>query len=138
MAWLEERRDGVPCSRPAVVHLDYHPGNVLLRDDGSVAVIGWIQVGVDDLRLDLAWMLLLLGVYEWAEWRSTALAEYERLAGSQVEGLAYFDVLACAKRLGSVIVSLLEGPEKMGMRPGAEMMMLRQMAALGSVHDLLV
>jgi aminoglycoside phosphotransferase (APT) family kinase protein len=138
MTWLEERRDGVPCSRPAVVHLDFHPANVLLRDDGSAAVVDWTQVGVDDPRLDLAWTLLLVGVYEGAEWRTPILAEYERLAGFRVEGLAYFDVLACAKRLGSVIVSLLEGPETMGMRPEAVAMMRQQMGPLGSVYDLLV
>jgi aminoglycoside phosphotransferase (APT) family kinase protein len=138
MAWLEERRDGVPCSRPAVVHLDFHPGNVLLRDDGSAAVVDWTQVDVADLRLDLAWMLLLIGIYEGAEWRTHVLAEYERLAGSAVEGLAYFDVLACVKRLGSVVISLLEGPEKMGMRPEAVAMMRQQMGPLGSVYDLLV
>ena len=138
LTWLEERRDGVPCSRPAVVHLDFHPGNLLLLDDGSAAVVDWTQVGVSDLRLDLAWTMLLIGTHEGAEWRTHVMAEYERLAGSRVEGLAYFDVLACVKRLGSVVVSLLEGPEKLGMRPGAEAMMRQQMGPLGSVYDLLV
>jgi aminoglycoside phosphotransferase (APT) family kinase protein len=138
LRWLEERRDGVPCSRPAVVHLDFHPANVLLRDDGSASVIDWTQVGVSDPRLDLAWTLLLIGTYEGAEWRPRVLEEYERLAGAPVEGLAYFDVMACVKRLGSVVVSLLAGPEKMGMRPGAEAMMRQQMGPLGRVYDLLV
>jgi aminoglycoside phosphotransferase (APT) family kinase protein len=138
MAWLEERRGDVPCSRPAVVHLDYHPANVLLRDDGSAVVIDWTQVGVDDPRLDLAWTLLLICAYEGPGWRTPVLAEYERLAGFRVEGLAYFDVLACAKRLGSVVVSLLEGPERMGMRPEAVAMMRQQMGPLGRVYDLLV
>jgi aminoglycoside phosphotransferase (APT) family kinase protein len=138
LRWLEERRDGVPCSRPAVVHLDFHPANVLLRDDGSASVIDWTQVSVSDPRLDLAWTLLLIGTYAGAEWRPHVLEEYERLAGTPVEGLAYFDVMACVKRLGSVVVSLLAGPEKMGMRPGAEAMMRQQMGPLGRVYDLLV
>jgi hypothetical protein len=100
--------------------------------------MGWLGVGVADRRLDLAWTLLLIGIYEGVEWRAPVLEAYERLAGAPVEGLAYFDVLACVKRLGSVIVSLLEGPEKIGMRPGAAAMMRQQMGPLGSVYDLLV
>jgi hypothetical protein len=29
-------------------------------------------------------------------------------------------VAACLRRLGSIVLSLSEGPEKLGMRPGAE------------------
>jgi aminoglycoside phosphotransferase (APT) family kinase protein len=39
LEWLEARRDQVPCLRPAPVHGDYHPANVLLRDDGSAVVL---------------------------------------------------------------------------------------------------
>jgi aminoglycoside phosphotransferase (APT) family kinase protein len=39
--WLEERRDEVPCRQPSLVHGDFHPYNILLRDDGSAVVIDW-------------------------------------------------------------------------------------------------
>lgn len=37
--WLEKRRDLVPCERPSVIHWDYHPGNILLCDDGAAVVV---------------------------------------------------------------------------------------------------
>lgn len=138
LEWLEARRDQVPCLRPAPVHWDYHPGNVLLRDDGSAVVIDWTQIDVSDPRFDLAWTLLLVSSYEGAEWRNRILEEYERLAGARVEQMEWFEVCACGKRVFSVAISLLAGAEKLGMRPGAVEMMRQQMWALGRVYDLLV
>jgi hypothetical protein len=45
---------------------------------------------------------------------------------------------ACVKRLLSVVVSLSDGAEKLGMRPGAEAAMREQMGALHRVYDLLL
>ena len=38
----------VPCRHPALVHGDFHPNNILLREDGSAVVIDWagLQKGV--------------------------------------------------------------------------------------------
>jgi len=138
LEWLEARRGDVPCARPSVVHLDFHPANILLRDDGSAVVLDWTQVGVSDARFDLAWTLLLVGAYEGTAWRERVLREYERLAGNPVEQLGYFDVAACLKRLLSVVVSLSDGAEELGMRPGAEAVMKAQIGALHVVYDLLL
>ena len=137
LAWLEGRRDYVPCKRPSPVHLDFHPGNILLRDDGSAVVIDWTQIRISDFRFDLAWTLLLIGTYEGMEWRETILREYEGLADTKVEQIEYFDVFACTKRLASVAISLSEGPEKMGMRPEAAAIMKQQMGATERVYNLL-
>ena len=138
LEWLEARRAQVPCLRPSLIHWDYHPGNVLLRDDGSTVVIDWTQVEISDPRFDLAWTLLLVGSHESMEWRAFILREYERLAGARVEQLEYFDVAACTKRLASVYFSLSLGPEKLGMRPDAVAMMKQQMGAHKKVYDLLL
>ena len=136
--WLEARRDQVPCYRPSFVHLDYHPGNILLRDDGTAIVIDWTQVDISDPRFDLAWTLLLVSVHEGAGSRDVILKEYERLAGTRIEQIEYFDVFACIKRLYSVLVSLSQGPETMGMRPEAVAQMQQQMGATRKVYDLLL
>ncbi len=136
--WLEARRDQVPCHRPAFVHQDLHPENVLLRDDGTAIVIDWTQVDVSDPRFDLAWTLLLVSVFEDSKWRDVILAEYERLAGVRVEQIEYFDVFACVKRLFSVLVSLSEGAQAMGMRPEAVEKMREQMDTTRKVYDLLL
>jgi aminoglycoside phosphotransferase (APT) family kinase protein len=138
LEWLEARHDEVPCHRPAVVHGDFHPANMLWRDDGSAVVIDWTSIDVSDARFDLAWTLLLIDAYEDAAWRGRILEEYERLAGVAVEGLEFFDVFACLRRLFSVMVSVSGGAETLGMRPGAEEVMKQQAGPLKRVYDLLL
>jgi aminoglycoside phosphotransferase (APT) family kinase protein len=60
VAWLEERREAVPCLQPSLVHGDFHPNNILLREDGSAVVIDWAGLQASDARFDLAWTLLLV------------------------------------------------------------------------------
>jgi aminoglycoside phosphotransferase (APT) family kinase protein len=136
LAWLETRRDRVPCARPAPVHLDFHPANLLLRADGSATVIDWTQIQVSDPRFDLAWTLMLVGAAEGWPWRDRILAEYERLAGAPTQELDWFEVAACGKRLFSVIVSFAAGPETLGMRPEAVELMRKQFGALRNVYQL--
>jgi aminoglycoside phosphotransferase (APT) family kinase protein len=136
--WLEKRRDDVPCPRPSVTHQDYHPENVLVRDDGLAVIIDWTNVAISDARFDLAWTLVLVSSYEGIEWRDRMLQEYERLAGAKVEQFEVFEVAACARRLASVVISLADGPEKMGMRPDAVTMMRQQLWALERVYELLL
>jgi aminoglycoside phosphotransferase (APT) family kinase protein len=136
--WLEARRDELSCLRPSPVHLDFHPNNILIGSDGSAGVIDWGNIDVSDSRFDLAWTLVLVSSYEGAEWRDRILREYERLAGTKVEQIECFEVFACAKRLASVVISLLDGPEKLGMRPDAVAMMKQQMGAVRRVYDLLL
>ena len=138
LEWLEARRGEVPCLRPSPIHWDYHPGNVLLRDDGSAVVIDWTQFDVSDSRFDLAWTLLLVSSYEGPQWREPILREYERLTGARVEQIAYFDAAACFKRLYSIALSISDGAEKLGMRPGAEAEMKRQGGAIQRIYDLLL
>lgn len=138
LEWLEARRDQVPCPRPSATHWDYHPNNVLLRDDGSAVVIDWTGFDISDSRFDLAWTLVLANSYLGVEWRNRILQEYERLTGAKVKQIEYFEVFACGRRLFSVMVSLSEGAEKLGMRPEAVTMMKQQMGAVKRVYGLLL
>jgi aminoglycoside phosphotransferase (APT) family kinase protein len=137
LAWLAAHHDEVPCRRPAPVHHDFHPNNILCRPDGSAVVIDWTGLIISDPRLDLAWTLLLLGSHGLPAHRDAALSEYERQWGVPVERLEYFDVLACARRLGSVALSFLAGPETLSMREDAREAMRGQFPALSRVADLL-
>ena len=136
--WLEAHRNEMPCVMPTPVHLDYHASNVLLSDDGNPVVIDWTQIEISDPRFDLAWTLLLMGSHRDEERRQLILSEYERQLGAKVESLDYFDVAACLKRLGSVAISLVHGPEKLGMRPEAVEAMKAEADSLRKVYDLLV
>ena len=138
LGWLDARLAAVSNWRLARVHLDFHPGNVILRPDGSPVVIDWTGPNIADPRLDLAWTLLLAGAYAGAGWREGILREYERLVGSPVEDLDFFDTACCAKRLHDVTASVTFGADAMGMRPGAEQMMREQMPATRWVYALLL
>jgi aminoglycoside phosphotransferase (APT) family kinase protein len=134
LRWMEARQSDVPCSRLSVTHGDYHPNNVLLRPDGSPCVIDWPNVDVGDYRMDLAWTLLLTSTYRNPEMRSLLLSEYERGAGRAVERIEYFEVLASARRLYGIYISLKSGPERLGMRPESALLMREQADHIQNVY----
>jgi aminoglycoside phosphotransferase (APT) family kinase protein len=138
LRWIVQRRDLAPCERPSVIHGDFHPFNVLVRDDGSAVVIDWTGAGVSDARFDLAWTLTLASAYHGREWRDRILKEYEQAMGSTAREIEVFEVCAYARRLFDITVSLTEGPEKLGMRPQAVEMMRREMGAARRVYELLI
>jgi aminoglycoside phosphotransferase (APT) family kinase protein len=138
MEWLETRRDEVPCTHPSLNHNDFHPGNVLLCEDGTAAVVDWPHMGISDARFDLAWTLVLITGYEGKVWRDRILSEYERLAGGRVEGIEYFEVFASVRRLFDLLVSLSEGAETLGMRPGAQENMMQRLDAYKAIYHLLL
>lgn len=135
--WLEERRDHLPCSRPSPVHQDFHPGNVIVLEDGSAVVIDWTAFSVTDPRFDLAWTLILTYAYAGSWMRDAILQEYERLSGAEVQQIETFELIACTRRLYDVATSLAQGAESRGMRPEAVEMMRQQMGATARVYELL-
>ena len=135
--WLEEHQHLVQPGPAVPAHWDFHPENVLLDNDGDAVVIDWTSFELTDYRFDLAWTLLLIGSHEGMQWREVILRNYERLSGRKVEGLEYFDAACALRRLFSVVASVIYGPEKLGMRPGAQDIMRRQAPALRKVYNLL-
>lgn len=133
--WLVARRDRAACRHPAVVHLDFHPENVLLRPNGSVAVIDWTQVTVSDPRFDLASTLVLIGSIMGDAWRGRVLAEYERVAGAPTQELPFFETFSCLRRLLLVAIVVHHGPEKLGLRGDVRSRMQRQRKPLRRVYD---
>jgi len=135
--WLNERSLSVRWSRPSLIHWDYHPWNVLLRNDGAPFIIDWTSAEVLDFRFDLAWTLLLIRTHAHRRMARSVLNEYVRIAGHRIEHLDFFEVAACARRLFSISVSLSDGAERMGMRPGAETVMKESAGPLKQVYALL-
>jgi aminoglycoside phosphotransferase (APT) family kinase protein len=134
--WLEVHLLKLQNSRLSALHWDYHPGNVILRPDDSLIVIDWTGLQVSDPRFDLAWTLMLITAYEGYQWRKPILDSYELHAGEQIDGIEFFDVAACLRRLFSIAVSISAGAEQMGMRPGAEKIMENQQEPIQAVYDL--
>lgn len=69
--------------------------------------------------------------------REIVLGEYERIAGYKMEQLEYFEVAAYLRRLFGISVSLSDGADKLGMRPGAETVMRQNASHIGGVYTLL-
>ncbi len=137
LKWLEDRILHVPCERLSIVHGDYHPNNIILTDDGTAYVIDWTNINIADFRTDLAWTLLLTSTYGNPEAYTIILNEYEKISGKKVEQMDYFIVFASARRLFSILVSIKMGPGKLGMRPGAEDMIKRNVKHIKAVYKLL-
>jgi aminoglycoside phosphotransferase (APT) family kinase protein len=135
--WLENRRDTVPCERPGPIHWDFHPNNILLRNDGRAFVIDWTQLEVSDPRFDLAWTMILAASHIDPIWQDRVLSEYGRILGRSVINNEYFVVAGCLKRLGTIYLSFLLGPESMGMRPEARALMEAQLPAIQKVYAML-
>jgi len=138
LSWLEERRDNVPCVRPAVMHGDFHMSNVLVREDGSMVVLDWTGCQVSDPRLDLALALVLISAYGTEERRRFYLREYERMAGTQISNIEWFEVLACVWRLRAITMALAQGPGKLGWRADVESTILQNKTIIRNIYDFLV
>jgi aminoglycoside phosphotransferase (APT) family kinase protein len=138
LAWLEERRDEAPCFKPAVIHGDFHAGNVLIRGDASLIVIDWTGCHVSDARFDVARTLLVVRAYGSEEARKLYLAEYERLAGEKLQHFDWFAALACSLRLRDVAIALSKGPEKLGWRSDVGTTVMEHMAAHRQTYDFLL
>jgi aminoglycoside phosphotransferase (APT) family kinase protein len=136
--WLEDHIADLEKSYPAVLHWDFHPENIILQPDGSMVVIDWTGLQVSDLRFDLAWTLMLITAYEGGYWRTPFIESYERAAGESFPNMEFFDVAACTRRLFSIAGSISAGAEKLGMRPGAEETMRKQIEPARAVNKLLL
>ncbi len=132
--WLQAKAENIASQGLSITHGDFHPENILLRDDGAAFVIDWTNKDISDYRLDLAWTLLLIGT-EWAgELRDSVLKEYERLAGQPAEDIEFFEVVACTRRLVDITASLLNGATTMGMKPGAETAMRQKVKQIRAIY----
>ena len=101
--------------RPVPIQQDFHPGNILVRPDGTAVVIDWAHFTVSDSRFDLAWTLMLAHAHGWAGMRDLILKGYEKHLGKPVEQIEASEAVACARRLSDITISLAMGPQHLGM-----------------------
>jgi len=107
--WLEERVELGATTQLCVMHNDYHPLNLLLREsNGKLSIIDWSFAEIGDYRLDLAWSLLLFGVSMGVQYRKPMIEAYEDIAGAHVDNLEYFEVLKFTARMLTIATWLDE------------------------------
>ncbi len=93
-------RDGFPRLQPvapALVHLDYWPGNVLWEGDRISAVVDWEEAALGDPAIDVAYCrmdIVLRGLERAAD---EFLRAYEAEAGRPAANLAFWELAAAAR-----------------------------------------
>lgn len=102
--WLEQRQQAVPCERPAILHRDYHPWNVLVDTTEKLWIIDWDwQIG--DARFDLAWTCMLMRRSNFDAFSSAVRDEYAQQSDRSLNELTYFEVLTTVRWLLNVLPS---------------------------------
>jgi aminoglycoside phosphotransferase (APT) family kinase protein len=131
LAWLCRRRPS-PGEPPGLLHLDFHPGNLLMHAGRCAAVLDWGDADVGDRHADVAYALLMIEtapVDQATTWdrlsvpvgrwllRQGYLAAYRRLLPLDPGRLRYYQAWAALRRLAVVGQWLHAGPESTGYRP---------------------
>ncbi|HEV3261361.1 MAG TPA: phosphotransferase [Gemmataceae bacterium] len=144
--WLRARRPELSAP-PSILHLDFHPLNLIRRADGSLAVIDWTYADVGDPHADVATTLMLMQcvpVQGKDPWERLAirwgrpmlwwqyLHAYRRRAPLDWGRLAYYRPYAALRRLARYGRWLHAGPEVTGSKPSLlEHLSPAHLAALG-------
>jgi len=133
MAWLHAHQP--PPEPSCMVHLDYHPRNILVRDGRCAAVLDWSEADIGDRHADVAialfiidavsveelslWDRLVMPIGRWLTHRRY-LRAYRRLLPVDPIRLHYYQAWAALRRLTWYGQWLAEGARVMGFKPGAE------------------
>jgi aminoglycoside phosphotransferase (APT) family kinase protein len=119
----------------SLLHLDYHPQNVLVRGFRVTGIIDWANAAIGDRHFDAATTAVILSTsaMEHPRWmRDNAagnnlrrvfnalyLALYHASAPMELRRLRYYQGLAGTLRLSMLGMMRTRGPQSVGFRPGA-------------------
>jgi aminoglycoside phosphotransferase (APT) family kinase protein len=133
LKWLEEHQVGV-CEPPSIVHLDFHPANLMVQGRQCGAVLDWCESDVGDRHADLAVSIVLInstpltGLSFWQRaatiggrslLRDYYLASYRRRLPVDNERLHYYLAWAILRRLARWGTWLRDSPLVTGSKPSA-------------------
>ncbi len=133
LRWLESHRPPDP-DAPSLLHLDFHPVNLLARADGDCCVLDWSEADVGDRHADIAMTTMLLRyapveglraherlmapLTRWFLARRYRIG-YRRCAPINRDRLRYYLAWAALRRLATYGTWLRAGPLTNGSKPGA-------------------
>ncbi len=119
IGWLRRKVDLIVESPLCLIHQDFHPRNIILREDDSPVVIDWSGCTVGDFREDLCWTGLLAGTFIDEALKQEIYDSYAKYSARELLDLPYFEVFAGLRRIADVAVTLRAGASARGMRPEA-------------------
>jgi aminoglycoside phosphotransferase (APT) family kinase protein len=129
--WLITNRPD-PAQDLSIVHLDYHPLNLILEKNRSLAVLDWNEADLGDRHADVGTTMMLMdclpGVKVTPLERSMLgagrsyfvhryFSTYRRHLPIDLNKLLYYRALAALRRLCNYGRWLQDGPEMSGIKP---------------------
>jgi aminoglycoside phosphotransferase (APT) family kinase protein len=132
LEWLEEHRPSKP-AQPSIIHLDFHPMNMLCRWRRCTGILDWSDADVGDRHADVASSLVLIRsapdaiaktLYQWLWtlpgrwlfWKSYLHAYRNRLPLDE-QKLAYYMAWAALRRLCRRGMCVCTSPQANGCKP---------------------
>lgn len=122
-------------AEPSIVHMDYHPLNVLVSGTRVTGVIDWVNTDVGDRHLDAAMTAAILSssAFEHPRWMrdnvigntlrtifaSMYIPLYHAMARLNFERFHYCQAVAALLRLSMLGMMKVRGPETVGFRSEA-------------------
>jgi aminoglycoside phosphotransferase (APT) family kinase protein len=131
LEWLQAHQPDPP-SRPCILHLDFHPLNLVIHEGRFDAVLDWSDADVGDYHADVATTLLLLDaapirLTKWRHWlvslpgqgilRRRYLRAYRARLPIDNRKLRYYLAWAALRRLLMWARWLYAGPLATGIKP---------------------
>jgi aminoglycoside phosphotransferase (APT) family kinase protein len=134
-AYLRQRAPQFRDGPTSVVHMDYHPQNVLVEGLRVTGIIDWASATMGDRHFDAATTSVILSTsaMEHPSWMqdnvigrnlrrtfcALYLGLYHAIAPIEFRRLRYYQGVAGALRLSMLGMMRARGPESVGFRPGA-------------------
>ncbi len=132
---VSERAQLFRSSAQSIVHMDYHPLNVMVDGTRLTGVIDWVNTDVGDRHLDAAMTAVILSssaleTPRWmrdnlvgnglrASFAALYLPLYHAMAPMNFERFRYCQAVAALLRLSMLGMMRARGPEAVGFRPEA-------------------
>ena len=135
--YLKNQMERLDISSLSLVHLDYHPNNILMKKNTYPVVIDWGTANILDFRFDLAWTVLLANAHYSQTLGQLVFESYQQKLGRTIEDFEFFYMFAATRRLIDYVISMTQGAETSGMRPETSMMLKQYNQAYHFVYDIL-
>jgi aminoglycoside phosphotransferase (APT) family kinase protein len=108
---VRDRLPGLKPVSPALVHIDYYPGNILWDGDRITAVADWEEAAYGDPGIDVAYCRMQLVLDGMGQAADEFLAVYEADMGP-VANLAFWELAAAARPMFDPVGWVDESPAK--------------------------